>query len=186
MWLWWWAGARFATYGAAMVTNTSRVEARRRVREAQARANEARAQRERANVEDAATFMVAAARVSEVDAWESERLAQVREQVRAEANKRRGDYRAEAGAAVARMQHRGETLATIAELAGVGVGELRAMLRYAPKTENHTAGDVSGALGGDDAGTAGDAAASATAVTGDVVPGAAAGVPLGNGHAASA
>ena len=90
MWLWWWAGARFATYGAAMVTNTSRVEARRRVREAQARANEARAQRERANVEDAATFMVAAARVSEVDAWESERLAQVREQVRAEANKRRG------------------------------------------------------------------------------------------------
>ena len=87
---------------------------------------------------------------------------------------------------MARMQHRGETLATIAELAGVGVGELRAMLRYAPKTENHTAGDVSGALGGDDAGSAGDAAASATAVTGDVVPGAAAGVPLGNGHAASA
>ena len=90
MWLWWWAGARFATYGAAMVTNTSRVEARRRVREAQARANEARAQRERANVEDAATLMVATGRVSEVDAWESERLAQVSEQVRAEANKRRG------------------------------------------------------------------------------------------------
>ena len=185
MWLWWWAGARFATYGAAMVTNTSRVEARRRVREAQARANEARAQRERANVEDAATLVVATGRVSEVDAWESERLAEVREQVRAEANKRRGDYRAEAGGAVARMQHRGETLATIAGLAGVGVGELRAMLRYAPKTENHTAGDVSGALGGD-AGSAGDAAASATAVTGDVVSGAAAGVPLGNGHAASA
>ena len=149
MWLWWWAGARFATYGAAMVTNTSKVEARRRVREAQARANEARAQRERANVEDAATFMVATGRVSEVDAWESERLAEVREQVRAEANRRRGDHRAEAGGAVARMQQRGETLTTIAELAGVGVGELRAMLRYAPKTENHTAGDVSGALGGD-------------------------------------
>jgi hypothetical protein len=126
---------RFATYGAAMVTNTSRVEARRRVREAQARANEARAQRERGNVEDAATFMVATGRVSEVDAWESERLAQVREQVRAEATRRRADHRAEAGAAVARMQQRGETLATIAELAGVGVGELRAMLRYAPKTE---------------------------------------------------
>ena len=44
-----------------------------------------RAQRERANVEAAATFMVATGRVSEVDAWESERLAEVREQVRAEA-----------------------------------------------------------------------------------------------------
>jgi hypothetical protein len=96
----------------------------------------------RANVEDAATYMVAAGRVSEVDAWESERLAQVREQVRAEANRRRADHRAEAGAAVARMQRRGETLATIAELAGAGVGGIRAMLRYAPKAENHTAGEV--------------------------------------------
>jgi hypothetical protein len=185
MWLWWWAGAHVATYGAAMATNTSKVEARRRVREAQARANEARAQRERANVEDAATLVVAAGRVSEVDAWESERLAQVREQVRAEATRRRADHRAEAGAAVARMQHRGETLGTIAELAGVGVGEIRAMLRYAPKTENDTAGGVSGALGGD-AGSAGDGAASATAVAGDVVPGTADGVSAGNGHAASA
>jgi hypothetical protein len=82
MWLWWWAGARFATYGAAMVTNTSRVEARRRVREAQARANEVRAQRERADVEDAATFMVATGRVSEVDAWESERRSASKSELR--------------------------------------------------------------------------------------------------------
>jgi hypothetical protein len=81
MWLRWWAGARFATYGAAMATKTSKVEARRRVREVQARANEAR-NGERANVDDAAIFMVAAGRVSEVDAWEAERLAQVREEVR--------------------------------------------------------------------------------------------------------
>jgi hypothetical protein len=185
MWLRWWASGRVATYGAAMATNTSRVEARRRVREAQARANGARVQRERANVEDAATLVVAAGRVSEVDGWEAERRAQVREQVRVEANKRRGDYRAEAGAAVARMQHRGETLATIAELAGVGVGEIRAMLRYAPKTENDTAGGISGALGGD-AGSAGQVAGGATAAAGDVVASAADGVPLGNGHAASA
>jgi hypothetical protein len=184
MWLRWWAGARFATYGAAMATNTSKVEARRRVREAQARANEARAQRERANVEDAATYMVAAGRVSEVDAWESERLAQVREQVRAEANRRRADHRAEAGAAVARMQRRGETLATIAELAGAGVGEIRAMLRYAPKAENHTAGDSSGALGDGDAGSSG--AVSITAAAGNAVPSATDGVQSGNGHAASA
>lgn len=42
MWLWWWAGGPVATYGAGMAGNTSKVEARRRVREAQARANEAR------------------------------------------------------------------------------------------------------------------------------------------------
>jgi hypothetical protein len=167
-----------------MATNTSKVEARRRVREAQARANEARAQRERANVEDAATYMVAAGRVSEVDAWESERLAQVREQVRAEANRRRADHRAEAGAAVARMQRRGETLAAIAELAGVGVGEIRAMLRYAPKAENHTAGDSSGALGDGDAGSSG--AVNLTGAAGDGVPSAVDGVQSGNGHAASA
>jgi len=185
MWLRWWAGARFATYGAAMATNTSKVEARRRVREAQARANEARAQRERANVEDAATYMVAVGRVSEVDAWESERLAQVREQVRAEANRRRADHRAEAGAAVARMQRRGETLATIAELAGVGVGEIRAMLRYAPKTETHTAGDSSRALGGD-RGSVDHVDGGAIAAAGDAGPGAADGGPVSNGHAANA
>ena len=123
-------------------------EARRRVREAQARANEARAQRERANVEDAATVMVAAGKVREVDAWETERLAQLREQVRAEANKRRADHRVEAGVAIVRMQQRGETMATIAELAGAGIGEIRALLRFAPKGENHTATAASGALGG--------------------------------------
>lgn len=143
------------------------------------------AQRERANVEDAATCMVAAGRVSEVDAWETERLAQVREQVRAEANRRRADHRTEAGAAIARMQDRGETLATIAELAGVGVGEIRAMLRYAPRTENHTAGAISGALGGG-VGSAEHAAASATAAASDVGPSAPDGALLGNGHAATA
>ena len=125
MWLWWWAGGPVATYGADMAgSNTSKVEARR-VREAQARANEARAQRERANVDDAATLVVAVGKVSEVDAWETERLAQARDQVRAEANRKRVDHRAEAAAAIARMQQRGEKLAMIAELTGASVGEIR-------------------------------------------------------------
>jgi hypothetical protein len=68
-----------------------------------------------------------------------ERLAVVREHVRAEASRRRADCRAEAGVAISRMQQRGETLATIAELAGLGIGEIRAMLRYAPKPERHAA-----------------------------------------------
>jgi hypothetical protein len=130
-----------------MAGNTSKVEARRRAREAQARANETRAQRERANIEDAATYMVAVGKVSEVDTWETERLAAVRDQVRTEAGKRRADHRAEAGAAIAHMQRRGETLTTIAELTGVGVGEIRAMLRHAPKDDKPTASGSSHGLG---------------------------------------
>src|SRR6185312_10107459 len=168
MWLWWWAGGPVATYGADMAgSNISKVEARRRVREAQARANEARAQRERANVDDAATLVVAVGKVSEVDAWETERLAQARDQVRAEANRKRVDHLAEAAAAIARMQQRGETLATIAELTGASVGEIRALLRHAPKA----------------ASTKG---ANAAVVAGDVSGGATAGGQPDNGHAASA
>jgi hypothetical protein len=183
MWLWWWAGGPVATYGADMAgSNTSKVEARRRVREAQARANEARAQREKANVDDAATLVVAVGKVSEVDAWETERLAQARDQVRAEANRKRVDHRAEAAAAIARMQQRGETLAMIAELTGASVGEIRALLRHAPKAEKPTAGATSGALGaaGLDAGE--HEAANAAVVAG----GATAGVQPDSGHAASA
>jgi hypothetical protein len=128
-----------------MAGNTSKMEARRRAREALARINEARAQRERANVDDAATFMVAVGKSTEVDAWESERLAVVGEIVRAEANRRRADCRAEAGVAIARMQQRGETLATIAELAGLSIGKIRAMLRYAPKPDRHATSGGSGA-----------------------------------------
>jgi hypothetical protein len=120
-----------------MAGNTSKMEARRRAREALARINEARAQRDRANVDDAATFVVAVGKSTEVDAWESERLAAFGEYVRAEANRRRADCRAEAAVAIARMQQRGETLATIAELAGLSIGKIRAMLRYAPKPDRH-------------------------------------------------
>jgi len=120
MWLWWWACALVAFDGAGMAGNTSKVEARRRAREALARINESRAQRERANVDDAATFMVAVGKVTEVDAWESERLAVVCEHVRAEASRRRANCGGEAGVAVARMQQRGETLATIRRVGRAG------------------------------------------------------------------
>ena len=80
--------------------------------------------------------MVAKATLAEIDAWETERFAAVTEQVRAEANRRRAGTRAEAGAAVRLLQESGET--TIAELTGDGIGEVRAMLRHAPKTEKRT------------------------------------------------
>ena len=116
-----------------MSGNTSKVKARRLAREAQARANEVRVQQERANVEDAATVMVALSKLAEVDVWETERLAQVRDNVRVEANRRRSDCRTEAAAAIVRIQERGRTLATVAELTGRGLGELRTLLRYKPK-----------------------------------------------------
>jgi hypothetical protein len=118
---------------------TSKVEARRRAREATRRANVARAAREKANIENAVNYMVAKARLAEIDAWEIERLAAVTEQVRAEANERRAGTRAEAGAATRLLQEGGETLATIAELTGDGIGEVRAMLRHAPKVEKRSA-----------------------------------------------
>lgn len=68
---------------------TSKVLARRRARDATRRANEARAAREKANIENAATYMVAKGRLGDIDAWETERLATVTEQVRMEADKRR-------------------------------------------------------------------------------------------------
>jgi hypothetical protein len=130
---------------------TSKVEARKRAREATRRANEARAARDKANIEDAANYLVAVGRIAEVEAWKKERLAQLREQVDAEAGKRVAVQRAEAGAAIVRMQDRGETLAAIAARTEAGIGEVRAMLRYAPKgDEKPTARNGSHALGGGD------------------------------------
>ncbi len=56
-------------------------------------------------------------------------------------------HRAKAGAAVARMQGRGETLTTIAARTDVGIGIVRTMARHAPKCEKRTAGNGSHALG---------------------------------------
>ena len=135
--------------------STSKTEARRRAREATRRANEDRAARDKANIEDAANYLVAVGRIAEVEAWKKDRLAQLRDQVEAEAGKRVAVYRAEAGAAIVRMKGRGETLANIAARTEAGIGEVRAMLRHAPKPERPTRVNGSHALG---AGGAGDGA----------------------------
>ena len=153
-----------------------KLEARRRAREELAKANAERVRRDRANVEDVAIWTVAVNKVATVDAWEAERLAAVREQVRAEAARRRAGDRAQGSAAIARMQGRGETLATIAKLAGVGVGVIRTWSRYPPTTKTPTTKDGSDALGAEPEGGAvsdptadvrgnGAASASATATT---------------------
>jgi hypothetical protein len=113
----------------------SKVQARKRAQEATRRANEARAARDKANIDDAADFLVAVGKITEVESWKKERLAQLREQVDAEAAKRVTVHRAKAGAAVARMQDRGETLATIAARTDVGIGIVRTMARHASKAD---------------------------------------------------
>src|SRR5271155_99784 len=96
-----------------------------KVREAQARANEARLERERQNVDDAASFLVELGRLVAVDEWERGRVVAIR----AEGERRRHEHRQAGAGAVSRMLDRGETLAAIAELAGVKVSDVRAVLK---------------------------------------------------------
>src|ERR1700747_2909891 len=110
-----------------MVNINSKMQARKRVREAQIKANEARIDREHHNIDDAALFLVELGRLAAVDEWEQNRV----QEVRAEAERRRHEHRQVGAAAVARMQARGESLTAIAELTGVKVGEVRAMLKAA-------------------------------------------------------
>ena len=95
--------------------------------QAQARTNEARLERERRNVDDAASFLVELGRLATVDEWEQGRIVEIR----AEGERRRHEHRQAGAAAVSRMQARGETLTTIAELAGVKVSDVRATLKSA-------------------------------------------------------
>ena len=111
--------------------------------EATRRANEARAERDKANIDDATNFLYEVGKLAEVETWRKGRLSQLREQVDAEAAKRVATHRAKAGAAVARMQDRGETLTTIAARTDVGIGIVRTMLRHAPKAERPTASNGS-------------------------------------------
>ncbi|MGO9154474.1 hypothetical protein [Mycobacterium sp.] len=110
-----------------MANINSKNAARKKVRQAQARANEARQERERLNVDDAASFLVELGRLAAVDEWEQGRVAEIR----AEGERRRHEHRQGGAAAVSRMLDRGETLTAIAELAGVKVSDVRAVLKSA-------------------------------------------------------
>jgi hypothetical protein len=105
----------------------STAEARKAVRGVRTKAQAERARRERDNVEDTATFVVARARVAGVDEWEAERVAQVA----AEAARRRDEHRLAGAAAVARIRGRGESVSEIAALAQTTETEVRAYLKLA-------------------------------------------------------
>ena len=127
-----------------MASINSKTEARKRVREAQARANEAWLERELQNVDDAASFLVELGRLTAVDDWEQSRI----EAIRAEGQRGRYEHRQEGAVAVLRMIDRGETPTAIAKLAGVKVSEVRAILKSA-RPQAAAAGDAArSAVGG--------------------------------------
>jgi hypothetical protein len=126
-----------------MANINSKTEARKKVRKAQARANEARQERERLNVDDAASFLVEVGRLAAVDEWEQVRVAEIC----AEGERRRHEHRRVGAAAVTRMLDRGETLTAFAELAGVKVSDVRAVLKSAG-AQPVVAPDTRGARGG--------------------------------------
>ena len=128
MWLWSWTDLPTASYVADMNAN-AKLLARRRAREAQAKANEKRYRCDRANADDAATIRAMLQRVRAIDIWEHRRLDQAVEHVRADAATKRASYFAGMHAAVDRMRDRGQTLAAIASLVEVDVREIRAALR---------------------------------------------------------
>jgi hypothetical protein len=110
-----------------MVNIQSKSQARRVVREAQAKANEQRVQRDRDNVDDMAAFLVARTWLPGVDEWQAERVSQIG----LEADRRRDEHRGECAAAVQRIRGRGESVGAIAVLANVSEGEVRAFLKAA-------------------------------------------------------
>jgi hypothetical protein len=110
-----------------MADYNSKMTARKKVREAQQKVRDERELRERANVEDMATFLVLRTRLAGVDQWEADRVAQVS----AEASRRRDEHREAAAAAIARIRARGESIAAIARLADTTVSDVRAYLKFA-------------------------------------------------------
>ena len=79
-----------------MANINSKNTARKKVREAQARANEAQLERERLNVDDAASLLVELGRLAAVDEWEQGRVAEIH----AEGERRRHEHRQEGAAAL--------------------------------------------------------------------------------------
>jgi anthranilate phosphoribosyltransferase len=112
---------------ATVTTKSARTAARRVAREAATAAQEAIARRTRENTGDLASFFSAQERNRSVDEWLAERIAAVRVQ----GEDRRAEHRRAAGAALAAMRARGETVRDIAQMAGIGEKHARELMRFA-------------------------------------------------------
>jgi hypothetical protein len=150
----------------------SRSDVRRKVREAQTRAQQERLKRESDNREDMVAFLLAEQKLQAVDDWEAEHVAQVH----GDAEQRRHEQRVEGAKALARMKARGETIKDIAVLGGVPEKLVRSYLKLAASTVavQEAGGNGSQPLGSGDApadpqalGSDAAAAAGGLAVAGD-------------------
>jgi hypothetical protein len=135
------------------MTASSKQKARSRLMQARAAAAAERQARERAaaaerkvrerqNVNDLAEFEVQTAKADEeIDAWLAARI----EKLRQEADERRRRHRVAAGKALAALRSRGESVASIAEQAGISVPKVREYLKLAA-TDEATETDAGPAL----------------------------------------
>lgn len=152
-----------------------KLRARYRARELQRKNNEERARRDLANAAGAEEIRAILHRVGAVDTWERKRFDHAVESIRTDAVKRRSGHFRGLQAVIEQMRGRGQTLAQIAELAGIDVRELQTVLRRArsvdrgrqdpsaslgpsgrpdigldPRSENAAEGSSSGGAGGYD------------------------------------
>ncbi|ORV08039.1 hypothetical protein AWC04_02520 [Mycolicibacterium fallax] len=95
--------------------------------EAAAARQAAAATRERANIKDLTDLVFHADSLDGVDQWLDDQIAAAR----VEADLRRGAHLCGAGRAVAALRDRGETIARIAEDAGVSVVKVRQFFKHA-------------------------------------------------------
>ena len=131
-------------YGRAMGITTSKVAARKAARRAQAAAQAAAAQRLKLNVEDLATFFAEQGRAEAVDEW----LLAQQGKLRRAADARRLAHRRTAGAALRQIRDRGESVKSIATLAGVSESLVRALMREAGRADGDGGACVNGAAVG--------------------------------------
>lgn len=106
--------------------------ARRAARRAAAAAAEELAARNRANVEDLATFFNAHERVDGVDGW----LAERQEALQVQAKERRSGFVRDGGLALRAMRDRGESLRQIAVMTGLTEKAVRDAIRGAEAIAN--------------------------------------------------
>lgn len=112
---------------SAMTNTTISKQARQAARKAAAAAAEELAARNRANVEDLATFFNANERADGVDEWLAERKAALQEQAR----QRRSGFVRDGGLALRAMRVRGESVREIAAMTGLTEKGVRDAIRAA-------------------------------------------------------
>lgn len=134
-----------------------KLRARYRARELQRKRNEERARRDRANAAGAEEIRAILHRVGAVDTWERKRFDYAAESIRADAVKRRSGHFRGLQNVVEQMRGRGQTLAQIAELAGIDVRELQTALRRARSGDTGRQGSPTSSetSGGPDSGSTG-------------------------------